>query len=63
MKSITDGVPTPVLLEQRFSTGGTRTPRGTSAVAKGYAGKNIVTKYFMLKQIGLTQNLIIPPCY
>ena len=26
-------------LDQRFSTGGTRTPRGTPAVAKGYAEK------------------------
>jgi len=32
-------------LHQRFSTSGTRTPRGTPAVAKGYAGKNIVAKY------------------
>ena len=27
-------------LDQRFPTGGTRTPRGTPAVAKGYARKN-----------------------
>jgi len=32
-------------LDQPFSTGGTRTPRGTPAVVKGYAGKNIVAKY------------------
>jgi hypothetical protein len=28
-------------LGQRFSNGGTRAPRGTPAVAKGYARKNI----------------------
>ena len=32
-------------IRQRFSIGGTRTPRGTSAVAKGYAGKKSVAKY------------------
>src|SRR6218665_1778887 len=36
--------------EHRFSTDVTRTPRGTSAVAKGYAGKNIVTTYFFLNR-------------
>jgi len=36
---------------QRFSTSSTHTPRGMSAVAKGYSGKNIVTKYFFQKQI------------
>jgi len=38
-------------IDQRFSTSGRRSPRGTSAVAKGHAGKNIVTKYFLIKQI------------
>ena len=27
-------------IQQRFPTGGTRTPRGTPAVAKGYARRN-----------------------
>src|SRR6218665_1278409 len=34
---------------QRFSTGGMRTPRGMPAVAKGYAGKNIVAKNIISK--------------
>jgi len=33
-------------LAQRFSTGGTRTPRGTPAVAKGYAKKGSVKNIF-----------------
>ena len=46
-------------LRQRFSTGGKRTPRGTPAVAKGYAGKNSVTKYFLLKQIDNTSTFLL----
>ena len=32
-------------LHHRFLTGGTRTPRGTPAVAKGYAKTIIIEKY------------------
>ena len=34
--------------EQRFSTGGTRTPGGTRAVARGYARETIKNYYFNL---------------
>ena len=33
------------VLAHRFSTGGTRTPRGTLAVAKRYAKTTIIEKY------------------
>jgi len=47
-------------LHQRFSTGGTRTPKGTPAVAKGYAGKNIVKQYFFAKTDNTNAFLLLP---
>ena len=46
-------------LYQRFSTDGTRTPRGTSAVAKGYAGKNIANKIFFRKTANTSTFLLL----